>query len=393
MNKRLLNIIKKFNFVIRVLYSFYRGSYISNKRGKWAYISYLPEPFFRQNDKMFLSAHQNRRESVTIGKVFNELNFGFVVDRFDRFFPKVKKYDIVFGMGQNFDLMSQKNPNALKIYYATGAYHEHQNKMIISRTDTFNKDHNTEISYSRLTRIHNSYEIADFIIQIGSKHTLETYPKKLRSKILLIDQSCEDFDDFKLNEVILQKDSKKYIWFGSNGSILKGIDLVVNFFIQNSDFELHIIGKLDLDFEHYYRTKINNFSNIFYHGYMYVHDPEFFKIVSKCSFILFPSGSEGGSPGSVINLMKLGLIPIVSKWAAVDEINELGITIEELNMNGIERAISESQTFSKEKLNELFNKNYNYANSKFNLKKFESQFKEIITYCIDNRNNCENFNL
>ena len=358
-------------------------SYKQNTGTNSAYISYLPSPFFNSHNIKYLAGHQNRKESLIIGDIFKKFDFNYIVERPEKAFPKKSSYKIVFGLEPNFCKIALNTPNSLKIYYATGAYNEHQNKMIIQRTDKFNENNNCNIKYHRIVSNHNAYEICDYIFQIGTKFTLETYPEKYLKKIILIDQSCEDFDDFSIEDKLKIVDKTKFIWFGSGGSILKGLDLLINYFKNNPYLELNIVGNIDYDFEVVVKEEILKASNIIYHGYKFIHDPSFYAIVKQCTFVVFPSGSEG-CPGSVINLMKMGIIPIVSRWAAVDQINDLGILIESLQPDGIRDAINKSQALSKEMIIELATKNSNYAKEKYNINQFKLQFSNALESCMVN---------
>ena len=67
-----------------------------------------------------MRTHQNKREALIIGKIFYSLGYNVKVARCNA--PKEcddRHYDIIFGLDPNFVTMSQKNPQALKIYYAT----------------------------------------------------------------------------------------------------------------------------------------------------------------------------------------------------------------------------------------------------------------------------------
>jgi hypothetical protein len=371
-------------YIKRILITLFIQSYKHVKGNKKVYISYIPEPFFKSGDVKYFAGHQNRKETLIIGDVFKQFNFKFIVERFDKYFPKRDNYEIIFGIGINFCKMATNCSSSLKIYYATGAYFDHQNSMVINRTDTFNKLNKTNLSYQRLANENNACDIADYIFQIGTKFTLETYPKKYLEKIILIDQSSEDFDDFSIEDKLKIIDKTKFIWFGSGGSILKGLDLLINYFKNNPYLELNIVGNIDYDFELVVKEEILKSSNIIYHGYKFIHDPLFYAIVKQCTFVIFPSGSEGGCPGSVINLMKMGIIPIVSRWAAVDQINELGILIESLQPDGIRDAINKSQSLSKEMIIELATKNSNYAKEKYNINQFKLQFSNALESCMVN---------
>lgn len=357
---------------------------IINKKDKLIYISYLSEPFKKKNDSTYLNKHQNRRETILLGEILSNLGWGYVVERFDKYLVKNGKYQAIFGLEPNFERMAKKNPDAVKIYYATGSYYQHQNKMIIQRTDEFNKKHHTELSYQRLVKPHNSCETADYIFQIGSSKTINTYPPELRNKIHIIRQTCHTFINYDVQDKLKYYDRKQFVWMGSNGSILKGLDLVLDYFIGHKEFTLHVIGNIDHDFYSVYKNQINSSTNIHYHGFMDMNDPHFIKIAYQCSCIIFPSCSEG-MPGSVINMMKLGLIPIVAKWCSFDKIDVLGYELKDLTTTSIEQSILWFNSLSNKEVEELFIQNHKYSTETYNKNVFEkdmtTNFKKVLPKC------------
>lgn len=348
-----------------------------------AYVAYLSEPFNRQNDISYLNKHQNRRETLIIDKVFEQLNFSTVFERFDRISLKKSKYDLIFGLEPNFIIAVNNNPNSIKIYYATGAYWKHQNKMIKNRTKEFNKSHNCNISESRIVKAHNASEIADYIIQIGSKFTIETYPQELRNKIITIRQSCHtfNFDNF-INRKLKYFQKNEFIWMGSKGSILKGLDLILDYFINHPNSVLHVIGPIDDDIFNFYKDKINKTDNIIIHGFLDLDSNKLEEIAIRSSFVVMPSGSEG-MPGAVINMMKLGCIPIVTKYAAFDEIENYGFLIKDFTNESIQETIEKAQNHNKDEIKNLIVKNYEFSNKNFNLNNFEKDLKKALIFILD----------
>jgi hypothetical protein len=350
-----------------------------------AYISYIPDPFFKITDKQYLNKHQNRRETLLIGKIFNELGLGIKVERFDKIFVYMsKRFDVVFGLEPNFMKAIAKNPKAIKIYYATGAYYKHQNTMIIQRTDEVNAKNKFQLSYQRLIKPHNSCEEADYIFQIGNLETIETYPVNLRNKIFLIRQSCYDYN-YNIQSKLFKYDRHHFMWMGSNGSILKGLDLILDFFHKNKEYTLHVVGNIDKDFHKAYCQVLEHTHNIQCHGFLSIDSVELINIAEKCIAIIFPSCSEG-FPGSVINMSKLGLIPIVSKWCAYKEINKLGYLLPQLDVESILSAINWIDNLPKSELEDLFFSNYEYANTNFNQSTFELDFTTALVKILNENN-------
>ena len=354
--------------------------FVSKCKGskKWAYVSYIPEVFYKQWDEGYMRGHQSRQEMVEMVSIFNHLGYNVFVSSCNYTVLPNRNFDVIFGVEPTFVAACKKYPKAMKIYYATGAYWGHQNGMIKKRTDEFNLKHKCKSPYCRLVNVYNHLDLCDKILQIGSKYTVETYPEEYRDKITLIHQS-NTLNGVEVSNITYAKENE-YVWIGGGGSILKGLDLVLDYFITQPDKHLHVVGTIEDDVVEAYGKEIKD--NITFHGYMNLFSNEFKEVVSKCNAIVYPSCTEAGMPGSVINAMYYGLIPIVSRWAAMEEINELGAIIEDLTTESIANAIDNIEKIEEVKLEEMKNSCHYFAKDTFNLERFSGEFKENISKMI-----------
>lgn len=285
---------------------------------------------------------------------------------------------LIFGLEPNFERACKLWPDAMKIYYATGAYYKHQNNMIRKRTDEFNLKYGAHYPYQRLVSESDRYEKADYIFQIGSSFTKETYPEHLREKIRIIRQS----NTLGLHDGIEKDYSNKtdYLWLGSSGTILKGLDLVVEYFKAHPEFTLHVVGNADSDFIH--TMGMDQCTNIHFYGFIDTSSEQFRGIARKCSFLVYPSCTEGGVPGAVINSMLYGIVPIVTRWAAFDEVENLGYLLEDMTIEAIVMAIDWSQSLSEREVAHLSQACQHYAQENYTLAVFKDDMikalKEII---------------
>jgi len=349
--------------------------YVSKYKGskKWVFISYIPDVFYKLNNEDYMRGHQSRWEMVEMVRVFNNLGYNVYVSSCSN--PKLpsKEFDLVFGVEPGFVYACKKYPNAKKVYYATGAFHGHQNSMIEKRTNEFNRIHNCSLPYARLVKVYNQLDICDEILQIGSQYTIDTYPEQYKKKISIIHQSNSLSGIGKID--ICYSEENEYIWIGGGGEILKGLDLVIDYFIQHSSKILHVIGFIEDDFKKQYRGHVGK--NVLFHGFMNLASNEFKSIARRCNYIVYPSCTEAGCPGAVINAMFYGLIPIVSKWAAPDEIDKLGYMLNDLSVESINRAIIESSSLDQKAV--LYKKQccHNYIKETFNIQRFSKEFEEF----------------
>jgi len=339
-------------------------------------VSYLPASLYQNRKQM--TYHQNRREANVITNVFLELGYDVdvVYSGKKAFLPNKRTYKIIFGIEPNFERYALKYPDALKIYYATGAYWKYQNNGIIKHTKEVNIRKKTNIKPSRLVEPHNSCELADHIVQIGTSRTVETYPEELRSKIHTIRQSSFEFLDFDIFQKDWENAKKRFVWFGGKGAILKGLDLLLDVFVKKPNLTLYVCGSVEKDFEKAFRKELYETNNIHYLGWVPLESSTIKELAKMCAFNILPSVSEG-SPGSIINLMRLGMIPIVSRIASLP-FEKMKFLIDDLNIEKIGSVIEHASLVDNKELMDISFSYKKFVEMNYNLKIFENDFRTTI---------------
>lgn len=369
--RKIINLLSKCSYLSkRYSHEYYKSKVL--RKAPWAYVSYITDVFFLKDESVF-GIHQNKKEAIKIVDILNHFGYNVYVQDYQssRSLPS-KKFDLVFGLEPNFERACIQNPNALKIYYATGAYYQHQNSQILDITDKFNLKFNANIPYRRLIQPHNSCEIADKIFQIGSQFTIETYPPAIQQKIVLIRQSTQATI---IKQDVAYADENEFLFMGSSGNLLRGLSFLIDYFSTTPQLTLHIVGPIEDDF--YEAIKIKITGNIQFHGFLDINGSEFHSIVSRCNFIIYPSGSEG-CPGSVLNAMKNGLIPIVTRWAAFDEITNYGFIIDKWDISAIGSTISRALLMSKEEIIIKKKACADYVLSNYSIGRFIEDFEQCL---------------
>lgn len=369
------------NFLWRFIHKFNLSVTYKSKIGKkspWVFIPYIPEACYRR-DQAYLNGHQNRREMKQIVSLFNDFGFNVFVQNYtDTSLKLSTPPSIIFGLEPGFEAACKKWPNAIKIYYATGAYWKFQNGMTKKRTDEFNAKFGANYPYQRLVSETNRCEIADYIFQIGTKFTIETYPKHLQSKILIIRQSNTLVNPPAINKDFSNK--KDFLWLGSSGTILKGLDLTIEYFKVHPNLQLHVVGHVDESFKKILETSAC--SNIHFYGFLNTSSELFIEIASKCNFLIYPSCSEG-CPGAVINSMLYGIIPIVTKWAAIDNINSLGFMLKDFTIDAIDDAVNWTSDLTSKQI-ELFSQTCKqYVLRNYSLTQFRNDMDKALKSIIN----------
>lgn len=338
----------------------------------WVFISYIPYAFYIKKEKD-LNVHQNLREMIAMADVFNKKGYNVYVMLYNtsKTLPDIDPA-IVLGLEPLFEKACKKYVKAKKVYYATGGYYEHQNKMVTELTDKFNDFYHSQIPYRRIVRPHRSCVIADHILQIGSCFTIETYPLELQKKIALIHQSVQAINNL---DEILYADANEFVFMGSSGNALKGLGVLVEYFCSDNQRTLHVIGPIENDVLVALRSRLT--PNITFHGFMDVNSPDFQAIMRRCNFLIYPSGSEG-CPGAVLNLMRYGMIPIVSRWASLDNIGELGYMLNDISSNSISESIDWASQLSKDQVIDMKKNASKYVEMNYSLEIFRNELGQFI---------------
>ncbi|MDW5549188.1 glycosyltransferase [Methanosarcina sp.] len=341
-------------------------------------ISYTIFPFVSKK-----IMHTNFQESHIIAKVFNEL--GYCVDIVHYTNNKsidYSKYDIVFGFGEPFENSYTSEKKLKRVYYATGAHVCYQNHAEIKRVKEVNKKHGSNILPKRLVPWNWSMStcMSDAIIVVGNEWTKSTYVGYCDLNVYTINATAFINTKTKFINREIEVAKKNYLWFGSSGLILKGLDLCLEYFSHRKDMFLHVCGPVEKDFFEVFSEMLNQ-KNIHFHGYIDVQSDKFVEIVSQCLFAIMPTCSEGQST-ALLTAMGGGLIPISSLYSGVD-VGKFGFLIDSLDIKDIEKTIDKISLESNETLELLSAKSQQYIFSNHQVRNFEINLKQLIEKIIE----------
>jgi len=102
------------------------------------------------------------------------------------------------------------------------------------------------------------------------------------------------------------------------------------------DFRLHIYTFMDSEFSNYYKDSLAQPNVILYDFEAFPSD-KFFMLSRKCNVAIMPSCSEG-SPGSIVESMIQGLIPIVSHESHID-VDDFGVLLKDNTVETIRETL------------------------------------------------------
>jgi len=346
-------------------------------------LSYIQQPFI-EGIKFH---HTNYLECYTAAEVFKEL--GYCVDVVDLFNDDVEidfsKYEIVYGLGialENSFYCS--NPErVLKILYSTGFNPFYSFQASAVQVKKFYLSHGILIPES--SRVLKSfwtfqYILSDYVIALGNKLVCDSF-KNLNKYIKCDNVNAFYFDvyDIDIKNKDFEKAQKHFLWFGSNGLLHKGLDLVIDIFIERKDINLHICGatKNEIKFWEYYQPFLVKSKNIINHGFVNIQSDDFKILMEECAFCIFPTASEGGAPALLNVMANGGLIPIASKTCGID-IDEIGFVFDELSKDLIELNIDRVLKFDLETLKKMSQVVKENIRSNYTLDHYKKNIKETI---------------
>lgn len=354
------------------------SNYFKTGFDKNVLISYIVYPLrFKKSD-----GHNNQLEIKTIANIFKKLSYNVdVVFYASNEKINYEKYDLVFGFGKPFLNSANSKKKLKRIFYATGSHPDFQNSQTKKRAEeVFAKTGIMMLDSCRFAKEYSEeqYTIADAIILLGSEATKKTYGN-VGDKIFTINTFFNpNISILEGNNFVNEKAKKSFLYFTSNGAIHRGLDILLEFFEKNEQYDLYISSNLDKEkeFLNYYGSKLS-IKNIHYLGYNSILSKDFEKLADRCAFSILPSSSEGQST-SITNLSACGLIPLITKECGFD-LEDQSITIKKIDFDSIKEAVKESQAMSLKEISEKSEKIKKHFSENYTLAKFEKEIEGIIT--------------
>lgn len=363
--------------VIRDFSKYLRGS----AKGR-ALLSYRTQPVADLLASTEALQFSNDGAIQAIVQVLNEL--GYVVDviDWDDERPHLnQQYDVlILHGGINYEYVkSFRKPNGKLIYYSSGSYWKYHNEQEVVRFRAFEERHGIKLTYDR--HIGASEEpvnqAAHLIISLGNAQTASTY-SAFKHIAHLQAASVPETRDIPIDSKDYAIARKHFLFMAGPGNIHKGLDRALDYFQSHTGLHLHIMTKFDDEFEEYYRAALHSLPNIHSYGYVPFRSPEFYDIIDRCAYSLLFSCSEG-SPGSVIESMEQGLIPVITKTSHLD-IGSAGYVIDDVEDETISKMIEQAAGHSPKKVHSLARTSRNLITKKHRPEHFRRELKNILLH-------------
>jgi hypothetical protein len=306
-----------------------------------ALLSYIQESVLADENASILDGHSNRWESREIGRILTNLGFCTdVIDYYDSGFRPEREYDVLVDIHSNLQRLAQNLPRTtLKILHITGSYPGYSIRKELERIANLEKRRSALYTPKRLVDsvlFDRSLELAEACSLLGNEWTLSTFPERYRGKITLVRVSASRLGKRMPAGTVADLERREFLWYFGAGLVHKGLDLVLEAFVQEPDLTLNVVGPVqdEPDFVQIYRNELFRTPNIKVHGYLAPRSPEFEHVLERCFCFVAPTCSEGTSP-AVATLMQAGLYPIVSRDTGVTLPDGSGMYLDEVTIDSI----------------------------------------------------------
>ncbi|MBC6607152.1 glycosyltransferase [Hymenobacter sp. BT188] len=261
-----------------------------------------------------LNEHSMYWETVEMVRQLNER--GYVVDFYDVACPEPIDWDIYEVAFVQSDRLAECPPAARvkKVFYCTENYWAFQNLAELNRLREFHRRTGIWARPERQTRVSFSDEHADVMTLYGTPFQQQLYDPRPERHYLNISVAKQPVAVPKR----IASARTNFLWLGSGGAILKGLDLTVEAFARMPEAHLYIAGNIERETRLWAWLKgmLSRHPNLHYLGWVDVASTSFAKVANNCIGQVYPSASEGGG-GSVAQLLHFGLIPVVTQTATV----------------------------------------------------------------------------
>lgn len=342
-------------------------------------LSYVIDPFFLDNKKNVSNSHTNYWESICIAEVFLDLGFNVdVVNYDDNYFVPEKKYSIFIGSRVNFERIANLlNNDCKKIVHLTVAHWLFHNKSQLDRIARVKNKKNVVLTPKKTVEVNNAIEVADCATILGNKFTIGTY-KYAMKKMYQIPISTPVLYPWQENKNF-STCRKNFIWFGSNGLVHKGLDLVLDAFSEMPEYTLTVCGPVsgEPDFERAYCEELYRTPNIKSVGWTDIGSEKFKEITLNSIGLVYPSCSEGQS-GGVVTCLHAALIPIVSYESGVDIAQDVGILLRDCSVAEIKKSVKAIAELPPERLEFMARNAWEYARRTYTKELFSEAFRQTI---------------
>ena len=342
-------------------------------------ICYLTEPFFGK----FHRDIPPRNNIINIAGVFLDLGYQVYVLDYKKGYKKItsdQKFDVIFGFGASFKELTKYNthPKTKKIFYYTELSEKYNSDLERRRKKELEakgyvigkKSLRSKIYYEDT---HAKY--ADAILLTGANYQLQHFNHFEIPKHAI--QPSSTLNSSNTNVTFSSNRKNNFIWLGSNGGVIKGLDILIEAFSQLPNNHLFLLGLNTSDRKTFLRK---DYDNIFDLGFHNVKSQKVKDIAEECKYVISTSFSEGSTTG-VLTGMGYGCVPVVSNFSGTNiDSDTQAILINEVTVDNVVSLVSQLNRINKVYDHAAIAK---YALESYSAQSFKSRFMDKIKEIIN----------
>ena len=346
-------------------------------------ISYMTLPFVIRQSMM--DGHTNRWESMEMARIFLKKGYSVdVIDSSNKTFMPRKNYRFFLDIHDNMDRISHLlSLGCIKILHTTTSHWLFNNQAEYERLSELRNRRGVALEPRRTLPPSRSIHIADFISMVGNSQTESTYAFAKRSITKIPISTTHTYDSPTNKDFSSSK--KNFLWLGGGGMVHKGLDIALEAFAGMPECNLIVCARIksEQDFEKLYFKELYETSNISTLGLTDVGSEKFKEMIRGVAWILHPSFSEGQS-GALVLGMHAGLVPIASLFSGIDA-DRLGILLKKNTVEEIRSAVREAISMPDDKIKQMAEASFEYANEFHTREKFSENFERFINSINDTK--------
>lgn len=348
---------------------------LTHKQKKIALV-YITTPFNKQifDNNIY---HVNILHQIQIVKQLINYNFSIDIYPTNKFDLTTNvNYDYILGFGENYKKICKQNPKAKKILLVTENLPLIVSENYTERLNYYSKRHPGKKIYAIPRNNYYDMEMftnSDYGIIMNGTYNYNKMKKYFKRNSYRINVNSLQNPYFNIdNNKEFENIQKNFLWFGSNGFIHKGLDILIDAFKFLPEYTLNIYG---IDKKELKQTELTK--NIILHERINVNSSNFIKeVVNNNTFVLSLSCSEG-MMSSIATCMMHGLIPITTKETGFDDVPFM-LFFDSFNVNEVINTIKNTQNLSIEELHQLSTQSIKYANIEYSIDRFDKDFNNIM---------------
>lgn len=347
-----------------------------------ALVSYLSTPFSGGPQ----NKHTNHLECLFAAKALNNLGYNVDVIDFD-YHKKIsyENYQMIYGFGDQFEQsFYDTNFKGKRVLYSPGCNTVYSNLVSCIRLKEFAKN-GGELNPKLIRTTNDAWPLqkylSDAIICQGNDFVLNSYKDTFKDtnyyQINCFPLDCNQTIDTCKKDISTAK--YNLLWFGSQGSVHKGLDIALQLVEKYPNIKLYIRG-LNIKYEHAILERFNHLidnNQVDVKQYVDINSLEFIELMQNCGGIVFPSASEGGAAALLTVMTYGGLVPIITKGCGLD-IGHLGFIANEITLEDIELQLCKYLAKPDDELLELSQKIKAEINATYNITNYQNKIKAIL---------------